>query len=61
MKEFFGSMVVLFVEVDDVVLIWLRELWKARTTGHKGLMYALVMTWAAIVVATTVVLYSLEI
>ncbi len=61
MKEFFGSTGFLFVVVGAVVLILLNELRKARSTGQKGMMYALLMTLAALVVATTVVLYSLEI
>ena len=60
MKEFFGSTGFLFVVVGAVVLILLNELRKARSTGQKGMMYALLMTLAAVVVATTVVLYSLE-
>ena len=59
MKEFFGSTGFLFVVVGAVVLILLNELRKARSTGQKGMMYALLMTLAALVVATTVVLYSL--
>ena len=61
MKEFFGSTGFLFVVVSAVVLILLNELRKARSTGQKGMMYALLMTLAAVVVATTVVLYSLEV
>jgi hypothetical protein len=61
MKEFFGSTGFLFVVVGAVVLILLNELRKARSTGQKGMMYALLMTLAAVVVATTVVLYSLEV
>ena len=61
MKEFFGSTGVLFVVVGAVVLILLNELRKARSTGHKGMMYALLMTLAALVVATAVVLYSFEV
>ena len=61
MKEFFGSTGFLFVVVGAVVLILLNELRKARSTGPKGMMYALLMTLAAVVVATTVVLYSLEV
>jgi len=60
-KEFFGSTGFLFVVVGAVVLILLNELRKARSTGQKGMMYALLMTLAAVVVATTVVLYSLEV
>ncbi len=61
MKEFFGSTGFLFVVVGAVVLILLNELRKARSTGQKGMMYALLMTLAALVVATTVVLYSFEV
>ena len=61
MKEYFGSTGFLFVVVGAVVLILLNELRKARSTGQKGMMYALLMTLAALVVATAVVLYSLEI
>ena len=61
MKEYFGSTGFLFVVVGAVVLILLNELRKARSTGQKGMMYALLMTLAAVVVATTVVLYSLEV
>ena len=61
MKEFFGSTGFLFVVVGAVVLILLNELQKTRSTGQKGMMYALLMTLAAVVVATAVVLYSFEI
>ena len=61
MKEFFGSAGFLFVVVGAVVLILLNELRKARSTGQKGMMYALLVTLAALVVATAVVLYSFEI
>ena len=61
MKDFFGSTGFLFVVVGAVVLILLNELRKARSTGQKGMMYALLMTLAAVVVATTVVLYSPEV
>ena len=61
MKEFFGSTGFLFVVVSAVVLILLNELRKARSTGQKGMMYALLMTLAALVVATAVVLYSFEV
>ena len=61
MKEFFGSTGFLFVVVGGVVLILLNELRKTRSTGQKGMMYALLMTLAAVVVATAVVLYSFEI
>jgi uncharacterized membrane protein YesL len=60
-KEFFGSAGFLFVVVGAVVLILLNELRKARSTGQKGMMYALLMTLAALVVATAVVLYSFEV
>jgi hypothetical protein len=60
-KEFFGSTGFLFVVVGAVVLILLNELRKTRSTGQKGMMYALLMTLAAVVVATAVVLYSFEI
>jgi len=50
-----------FVVVGAVVLILLNELRKTRSTGQKGMMYALLMTLAAVVVATAVVLYSFEI
>ncbi len=58
MKEFFGSTGFLFVVVGAVVLILLNELRKTRSTGQKGMMYALLMTLAAVVVATAVALYS---
>ncbi len=61
MKEFFGSTGFLFVVGGAVVLILLNELRKTRSTGQKGMMYALLMTLAAVVVATAVVLYSFEI
>ena len=61
MKEFFGSMGFLFVVVGVVVLILLNELRKARSTGRKSMMYALLLTLTAFVVATAVVLYSFEI
>ena len=61
MKEFFGSAGFLFVVVGAVVLILLNELRKARSTGQKGMMYALLMTLTALVVATAVVLYSFEV
>ena len=61
MKEFFGSTGFLFVVVGVVVLILLNELWKARSTGRKSMMYALLLTLTAFVVATAVVLYSFEI
>ena len=61
MKEFFGSTGFLFVVVGVVVLILLNELRKARSTGRKSMMYALLLTLTAFVVATAVVLYSFEI
>ena len=61
MKEFFGSRGFLFVVVGVVVLILLNELRKARSTGRKSMMYALLLTLTAFVVATAVVLYSFEI
>ena len=61
MKEFFGSTGFLFVVVGIVVLILLNELRKARSTGRKSMMYALLLTLTAFVVATAVVLYSFEI
>ena len=61
MKEFFGSTGFLFVVVGAVVLILLNELRKTRSTGQKGMMYALLMTLAALFVATAVVLYSFEV
>ena len=61
MKEFFGSTGFLFVVVGVVVLILLNELRKARSAGRKSMMYALLLTLTAFVVATAVVLYSFEI
>ena len=61
MKEFSGSTGFLFVVVGAVVLILPNELRKARSAGQKGMMYALLMTLAALVVATAVVLYSFEV
>ena len=61
MKEFFGSTGFLFVVVGVVILILLNELRKARSTGRKSMMYALLLTLTAFVVATAVVLYSFEI
>jgi len=60
-KEFFGSTGFLFVVVGVVILILLNELRKARSTGRKSMMYALLLTLTAFVVATAVVLYSFEI
>ena len=61
MKEFFGSTGFLFVVVGVVILILLNELRKARSTGRKSMMYALLLTLTAFVVATAVVLYSFEV
>ena len=61
MKEFFGSTVFLFVVVGVVILILLKELWKARSEGRKAMVYSLLLTLTVVVIATAVVLYSLEI
>ena len=61
MKEFFGSTGFLFVVVGVVVLILLKELWKARSEGRKAMVYSLLLTLTVVVIATVVVLYSLEI
>ena len=61
MKEFFGSTGFLFVVVGVVVLILLKELWKARSEGRKAMVYRLLLTLTVVVIATAVVLYSLEI
>ncbi|MEC8871719.1 MAG: hypothetical protein VX234_12990 [Pseudomonadota bacterium] len=61
MKEFFGSTGFLFVVVGVVVLILLKELWKARSEGRKAMVYSLLLTLTVVVIATAVVLYSLEI
>ena len=61
MKEFFGSIGFLFVVVGVVVLILLKELWKARSEGRKAMVYSLLLTLTGVVIATAVVLYSLEI
>ena len=61
MKEFFGSTGFLFVVVGVVVLILLKELWKARSEGRKSMVYSLLLTLTVVVIATAVVLYSLEI
>ena len=61
MKEFFGSTGFLFVVVGAVVLILLKELWKARSEGRKAMVYSLLLTLTVVVIATAVVLYSLEI
>ena len=61
MKEFFGSTGFLFVVVGVVVLILLKELWKARSEGRKAMVYSLLLTLTVVVIATAVVLYSFEI
>ena len=61
MKEFFGSTGFLFVVVGAVVLILLKELWKARSEGHKAMVYSLLLTLTVVVIATAVVLYSFEV
>ena len=61
MKEYFGSTGFLFVVVGVVVLILLIELWKARSEGRKAMVYSLLLTLTVVVIATAVVLYSLEI
>ncbi len=61
MKEFFGSTGFLFVVVGVVILILLKELWKARSEGRKAMVYSLLLTLTVVVIATAVVLYSLEI
>ena len=61
MKEFFGSTGFLFVVLGVVVLILLKELWKARSEGRKAMVYSLLLTLTVVVIATAVVLYSLEI
>ena len=61
MKEFFGSTGFLFVVVGVVVLILLKELWKAHSEGRKAMVYSLLLTLTVVVIATAVVLYSLEI
>ena len=61
MNEFFGSTGFLFVVVGVVVLILLKELWKARSEGRKAMVYSLLLTLTVVVIATAVVLYSLEI
>jgi predicted membrane channel-forming protein YqfA (hemolysin III family) len=60
-KEFFGSTGFLFVVVGVVILILLKELWKARSEGRKAMVYSLLLTLTVVVIATAVVLYSLEI
>ena len=61
MKEFFGSTGFLFVVVGVVILILLKELWKARSEGRKAMVYSLLLTLTVVIIATAVVLYSLEI
>ena len=61
MKEFFGSIEFLFVVVAVVVLILLKELWKARSEGRKAMVYSLLLTLTVVVIATAVVLYSFEV
>ena len=61
MKEFFGSTGFLFVVVGVVVLILLKELWKARSEGRKAMVYSLLLTLTVVVIATAVVLYSFEV
>jgi len=60
-KEFFGSTGFLFVVVGVVVLILLKELWKARIEGRKAMVYSLLLTLTVVVIATAVVLYSFEV
>ena len=61
MKEFFGSIGFLFVVGGVVVLILLKELWKARSEGRKAMVFSLLLTLTVIVMATAVVLYSFEV
>ena len=61
MKEFFGSTGFLFVVVGVVVLILLKELWKALREGRKAMVFSLLLTLTVVVIATAVVLYSFEI
>ena len=61
MKEFFGATGFLFVVVGVVVLILLKELWKARSEGRKAMVYSLLLTLTVVVIATAVVLYSFEV
>ncbi len=61
MKEFFGSTGFLFIVVGVVVLILLKELWKARSEGRKAMVYSLLLTLTVVVMATAVVLYSFEV
>ena len=61
MKEFFGSTGFLFVVVGVVVLILLKELWKARSEGRKAMVFSLLLTLTVVAMATAVVLYSFEV
>ena len=61
MKEFFGSTAFLFVVVGIVVLILLKELWKARSEGRKAMVFSLLLTLTVVVMATAVVFYSFEV
>ena len=61
MKEFFGSTAFLFVVVGIVVLILLKELWKARREGRKAMVLSLLLTLTVVVMATAVVFYSFEV
>ena len=61
MKEFFGSTGFLFVVVGVVVLILLKELWKARSEGRKAMVFSLLLTLTVVVMATAVVFYSFEV
>ena len=61
MKEFFGSIGFLFVVVGVVVLILIKELWKAYSEGRKAMVYSLLLTLTVVVIATVVVLYSFEV
>ena len=61
MKEYFGSTGFLFVVVGVVILILLKELWKARSEGRKAMVYSLLLTLTVVVIATAVVLYSFEV
>ena len=61
MKEFFGSTAFLFVVVGIVVLILLKELWKARSQGRKAMVFSLLLTLTVVVMATAVVFYSFEV
>ena len=61
MIEFFGSIGFLFVVVGVVVLILIKELWKAYSEGRKAMVYSLLLTLTVVVIATVVVLYSFEV